>query len=307
MFNTAQARGIDNEDIFAPEAWTFRSTSPDIVVAIIDSGYRQSLGLNDNIRINKDEIWNNVVDDENNGFTDDSYGSNFSDNHPLPVVDSHGTHVAGIAGAEGNNNFGVTWDVQLMPIDLFGTQRYSQNYYEVWSKFLDAVDYAVGNGADVINASLGWDLKLTPEEFSVAVEDLHTDTFRTFKRSFENGTTNVIVAGNESLDFDQDWISYPALYSEFKDGVISVAANADTGDIADYSNYGSSVTIAAPRDDLTDDLRTGVMSIVPNSQYNFVPGTSMASPIVAGATVLIMAENSNLTPADVEDILQISP
>ena len=97
------------------------------------------------------------------------------------------------------------------------------------------------------------------------------------------------------------------MYSEFKDGVISVAANADTGDIADYSNYGFSVTIAAPRDDLTDDLRTGVMSIVPNSQYNFVPGTSMASPIVAGATVLIMAENSNLTPADVEDILQISP
>lgn len=313
LLNTGQATGIDDEDIRAPEAWALQHSSPNVVVGVIDSGIQLNHpDLNNNIWVNQDEIAGNNFDDDNNGYIDDRYGWNFIENSPYPLPESHGTHVAGIIGAEGNNGIGVagvTWDVQLMSLDVLnGTEGDYLSDYEFWYGVLDAIDYAVENGADVINMSLGQDFNLTSRQFIQEFPDLHQDTLFTLQNAVDSGTTVVIAAGNEDLDFDSRWVSYPALYSEFISGVISVAAIQNTGDITSYTNVGSKVTIAAPGGDSqanNNDLE-GILSTVPPSTYEGMDGTSMASPIVAGAVALMKAENPALSPNDVENILDRS-
>lgn len=312
LLNSGQYGGLDNEDIVAPEAWGQRSASPNVVVAVIDGGIQLSHpDLTSNIWINKDEIFNNGDDDDNNGFKDDYYGWNFADNVPNPVPDSHGTHVAGIIGAEGNNGIGitgVTWDVQLMPIDVFGKAGDGgAGMFEFWYSVLDGIDYAVDNGADIINMSLGENFKLNARQFFEKYPQWHEDTKNTLERAVNNGTSIVIAAGNEEINFDNErWISYPAVYSEFIPGVISVASITNTGDVASYSNVGSKVTIAAPGGDTFKKTGAGILSTVTRSRYKAFDGTSMASPVVAGAAALVKAENPSLSPQEIEDVLTSS-
>ena len=318
LLNSGQSGGLDDEDIVAPEAWKRRSTSPDVVVAVIDGGIQLTHpDLINNIWINKDEIPNNNSDDDNNGYKDDRYGWNFADQVPDPVIDpdGHGTHVAGIIGAEGNNGIGttgVTWDVQLMPLDIFGKAGDgATGRLEFWYMVLDAIDYAVNNGADIINMSLGEVFNLNARQFFEKYPQWHEDTLNTFERAVENGTSIVIAAGNEELNFNNErWISYPAVYSEFIPGVMSVASVANNGEFASYSNVGSKVTIAAPGGyidyEKDKDSSRGILSTIPISNYDGMDGTSMASPVVAGAAALIKAENPSLNPRQIEDVLDRS-
>ena len=318
LLNSGQSGGLDDEDIVAPEAWKRRSTSPDVVVAVIDGGIQlDHPDLINNIWINKDEIPYNNVDDDNNGYKDDRYGWNIADQVPDPVIDpqGHGTHVAGIIGAEGNNGIGttgVTWDVQLMPIDAFGiTDGRKFTELQFWYRVLEGVDYAVANGADIINMSLGKLFNLNARQFFQTYPKFHQDTLNTLQNAVDNGTTVVISAGNEKKNFDSDrWISYPAVYSELIPGVISVASVANNGEFASYSNVGSKVTIAAPGGyidyDNDKDYSRGVISTIPISRYDGMDGTSMASPVVAGAAALIKAENPSLNPGQIEDVLHRS-
>ena len=312
LLNSGQFGGLDNEDIVAPEAWNQRSSSPNVVVAVIDGGIQLNHpDLTKNIWINKNEIFHNGNDDDDNGYKDDYYGWNFADNAPNPVPDEHGTHVAGIIGAEGNNGIGisgVTWDVQLMPLDVFGREGDgSAGMFEFWYTVLDAVDYAVDNGADIINMSLGEVFKFNARQFFEEYPQWHEDTLNTFERAVENGTSIVIAAGNEELNFNNKrWISYPAVYSEFIPGVMSVASITNTGDVASYSNVGSKVTIAAPGGDTDEEEGAGILSTVPSSRYEAFDGTSMASPVVAGAAALVKAENPSLSPQEIEDVLTSS-
>ena len=248
VFNTGQAGGLNNEDILAPEAWKIRSTSPDVIVAVIDGGVDiNHPDLSGNIWRNELEIPGNDNDDDNNGYKDDVNGWNFSDNNNLPLPDIHGTHVAGTIGAAGNNNVGVagvTWDVQLMSLDVFGAYEKASD-----ETILEAIYYAVDNGAKVINMSLGQDFQLSYQEFAALLPSSDALYKAAFEYAIEKGVTVVIAAGNSSNNFDQNWISAPAVYSNLYEGVISVAAVANTGDLAEYSNYGSKVTIAAPGGD----------------------------------------------------------
>ena len=118
---------LPNADIVAPEAWKINHSAKDIVVAIVDDGVDiDHPDLKNNIWINKKEMnGSSNNDDDNNNYTDDIYGWNFATNSPNPrpynASFSHGTHVAGTVGAEGNNNIGVTgvaWDVQLMALNV---------------------------------------------------------------------------------------------------------------------------------------------------------------------------------------------
>ena len=315
LLNSGQSGGLDNQDIVAPEAWKRRSTSPEVVVAVIDGGIQLNHpDLIENIWVNKDEIFNSGDDDDDNGYKDDYYGWNFADNVPKPVPDEHGTHVAGIIGAEGNNGIGisgVTWDVQLMPLDVFGKEEDgAASMYKFWYRVLDAIDYAVDNGADVINMSLGELFNLNARQFVQKYPKFHQDTLNTLQNAVDNGTTVVIAAGNEEKDFNKErWISYPAVYSELIPGVISVASVANNGEFASYSNVGSKVTIAAPGgyiDEKDKDFSRGILSTIPISEYDGMDGTSMASPVVAGAAALIKAENPSLNPRQIEDVLDRS-
>ena len=300
LLNTGQAGGIDNEDIYAPEAWKIRSTSPDVVVAVIDGGMQlDHPDLDDNLWINSAEIFGNGIDDDNNGYVDDIYGWNFPANSNLPFADSHGTHVAGIIGAEGNNGkgtTGVTWDTQLMSLDVFNG---SDGAYD--SDIIDAIYYAADNGADVINMSLGGTYEYTTiADWRIFDPNGYASYYEALSYAVNQGSTIVIAAGNEDAHAGTH-LSIPAAFSSVIDGVISVAAISNTGNLTDYTNYGSLVTIAAPGG--SNDEGTGILSTVPTGRYEGMPGTSMASPIVAGAAALIKAENPSFTPADIESII----
>ena len=317
LLNTGQGTGSDNLDIYAPEAWAIRSSSPNVTVAVIDGGVDLAHeDLINNLWVNTGEIPGNLIDDDNNGLTDDYHGWNFANNSPLNISDNHGTHVAGTIGAEGNNNTGVTgvtWDVNLMSLDVFGGPLGGSD-----NAIIDAIYYAVYYGADVINMSLGADINLSIEEFIQQYPEDHDAYFKALTYAVDNGTSVVIAAGNEDLDFDDNWISSPAYFSELIPGVISVAAAANSGQITTYSNYGSQVTIAAPGGDIQDEmiLDNGVFATAPNvpqqtwypfgPKYGFMEGTSMAAPVVSGAIALLYEENPSLTPAEVETILQDS-
>ena len=303
LLNIGQAGGIDDEDIFAPEAWNIRSTSPDVVVAVIDEGIQlDHPDLDDNLWINSDEIFGNGIDDDNNGYVDDIYGWNFPANSNYPYADinhNHGTHVAGIIGAEGDNGIGttgVTWDTQLMSLDVFNGSDGASDL-----DIINAIYYAANNNADIINMSLGSTYQYTTiDEWRISDPSTYSAYYEALSYAVAQGATVVVAAGNED-SYTGTHLSVPAAFSSVIDGVISVAAISNTGDLTDYTNYGASVTIAAPGG--SDGFGAGILSTVPTSSYKEMPGTSMASPIVAGAAALIKAENPNLTPADIESII----
>ena len=309
LFNTGQASGIDNSDIWAPEAWAIRTSSPNTTVAVIDSGVEIAHeDLKNNLWVNPFEIPGNNWDDDGNGKKDDVHGWDFINDAPLSLTGTHGTHVAGTIGAEGNNAIGVTgvtWDVNLMCLDVFAGNR-GVNPYTV----MKAVRYAADNGADVINLSLGLDVNKTVDQYVIENSRIHTDYHDALAYAVNKGSTVVIAAGNKVRNFDEKWLSRPAYLSEYIPGVISVAAVANTGQITSYSNYGSKVTIAAPGGDFNTGgswkKEDGLLATWTSQGYAYNEGTSMATPVVSGAVALIKEENPNLTPADIEEIIQKS-
>ncbi|QNI58117.1 subtilase family protein [Synechococcus sp. BIOS-U3-1] len=152
-----------NVDIGAPEAWKL-GFDAEIPIAIIDGGIDiNHPDLINNLWTNPKEIAGNNLDDDNNGYKDDLHGWNFADGTANVMPDRHGTHVAGITGAKGNNGIGVSgvaWNTQLMTLDVFGNADRASLQAQI-----DAIKYAVNNGAKVINMSLGGHFKITPEEY----------------------------------------------------------------------------------------------------------------------------------------------
>ena len=304
LFNTGQANGGDNEDIVAPEAWKIQNKSPNVVIAVIDSGVRTSHeDLRNNLWTNPVEISGNGLDDDGNGYVDDIYGWNFVENQNWWYVQPHGTHVAGIIAAEGNNSkgiTGVTWDAQLMCLDVM-----DRNGRATSNNITEAIYYAADNGADVINLSLGGTLLYTDlESFKSKDFRLYSLFYDALNYAVDRGCVVVCAAGNEDLNTENHF-QIPASFSALIPGVISVAAVGNTGEITQYSNYSESVTIAAPGGDDRSGYGSKILSTyhLSDSSYGNMSGTSMAAPIVSGAAALIMQKNQSLTPLQVEEIL----
>ena len=304
LFNTGQADGKDNEDILAPEAWNIANKSPDVVIAVIDGGVRTSHeDLRSNLWINSQEIAGNNIDDDGNGYIDDIYGWNFVNQANWWQPDSHGTHVAGLIAAEGNNSLGVsgvTWDAKLMSLDVFGSNKGA-----TVTDIVDAIYYAANNGANVINMSLGSELlNSNLNGFKSEFPEVYNLYFNALTYAVQKGCVVVCAAGNSGLNTEKHF-TIPASFSSYIPGVISVAAVANTGDITSYSNYSESVTIAAPGGDDRDGLGSKMLSTyhLSDDSYTYLAGTSMAAPLVSGAAALIMQVNKDLTPAQVEDVL----
>ena len=142
----------------------------------------------------------------------------------------------------------------------------------------------------------------TIDQWRIVDPNGYASYYEALKYAVDNDCTVVIAAGNEDLDTSIH-LSIPAAFSSVLDGVISTAAVTNSGDLSWYTNYGSSVTIAAPGGNGDGVAGSGILSTVINSAYDDISGTSMASPVVAGAAALIKAENNNFTPADIEGIL----
>jgi parallel beta-helix repeat protein len=304
--NTGQTGGTVDADIDAPEAW---GLDPDweyvvgakyyITVAVLDTGIdydHPELGNNRWINIPED-LGEDDVDDDGNGYVDDKYGYDFagdSADDPLDADEDpkdayyHGTHVAGIIAADGNNHSGITgvcWRAKVMAVKIFADDGIV-NPVTFVSDEVAGIEYAIRNGAKVINASFGGG------GYSVAERDAIADAGAA-------GIIFVAAAGNYSSDNDSSAF-YPASYN--LDNIISVMATDQYDHMAYYSNYGAtSVDIAAPGGDTRFKNREGILSILPTvstefmdaagipTSFGWLQGTSMAAPHVSGAVALMMS------------------
>ena len=229
----AGSPGTPDADIDAPEAWDVTTGSDDVIVAVADTGAALNHpDLASNIWTNPGETGGgketNGRDDDANGYVDDWQGWDFvgNDNRPTDLV-GHGTHVAGIIGAQGGDALGVTgvnWNVKLMVLKVLGDKGEGST-----SHVAAAFDYARANGALVVNASLGG------PNFSTAVHQAVLNA---------SDTLFVAAAGNEGKNNDVT-PSYPC--NSTAPNMVCVAASDQNDGFAGFSNYGAtSVDLAAP-------------------------------------------------------------
>lgn len=266
--------GID-----AGRAWTIATGSADVVVAVLDTGLDLTHpDLAPNLATNPREIPGNGIDDDHNSFIDDVAGWNFSANTADPTdLHGHGSHVAGIISAAGNNNTGiagVAWTGKILPVQFLNAAGSGFT-----SDAVKAVQYAQQRGAQVINAS--WGGGGSSSLLQTAISDFTVQGRGVFVAAAGNSTAN-----NDELPY------YPAGYA----GVVSVAASTRSDELASFSNYGArSVTLVAPGQD--------ILSCYRNSQYAILSGTSMAAPHVSGAAALLLAAKPGTSPAEVKSFL----
>lgn len=266
--------------IGAPAAWDITTGSSSVIVAVIDTGVAYNHpDLAANIALNTGEVPDNGVDDDGNGYIDDYYGYNFSAGNGNPDdVDGHGTHCAGTIGGVGDNSTGVAgvnWTVGLLPVKVLGDDGSGFN-----SDITAGIDYARIRGAKVMNMSLGG-----PGESSAMLEAI--------ERARDAGILVAAAAGNDGEDNDVV-SSFPANYNVAN--LISVAASNSSDKLADFSNYGAQkVHIAAPG--------VSILSSYSGNGYEYLDGTSMATPHVAGVAALIWAANAELSVTQVKDLI----
>ena len=275
--------------IQTPEAWNVSTGSKKIIVAISDTG------VDYNHEDLKDSMWINIkerdgldgVDDDNNGCIDDIYGCDTADNDgdPIPFQSHHGTHVAGIVGAQGNNNIGVTginWNVQIMAVKGFPDGQETTTV----DALIKSIYYAVDNGADMINCS--WGYEAIPSQAEIDA----------FKYARDRGVMVFVAAGNDSKDaksFSPASISF----------VTTVASSTSQDALSDFSNYGDDIDIMAPGGNAGSNGHPSedIYSLGNNGSYVGLIGTSMATPVVTGVAALIKSVNPDLSIYEVEKIL----
>jgi hypothetical protein len=298
------------EKINAPGAWERTTGSKEIVIAVIDAGVQiDHPDLKNNIWENSNEIADNGKDDDANGFIDDVSGWDFvgDNNNPSPDFNktwtegglSHGTIVSGIIAAEGNNKEGVTgitWKSKIMPLRVLndagaGSMR----------DVIRAIDYAVQNGAHIIN-------------FSFVGENYSQGLKEAIVRAHEAGVLIVAAGGNENTNdvgYNIDEVPlYPVCHDGSDNMVIGVAATDALDQKAEFSGYGiSCIDISAPGVSFF-----GTVASNPGFDQNqfselydgYWSGTSMAAPVVSGSLALILSINPTISKQEAIDILMSS-
>jgi subtilisin family serine protease len=275
LSNSGQRGGKEGADISAMRAWATTIGSDKVVVAVLDSGVdytHEDLAPNMWKRPANIEAYH----DNELGTIDDEDGFNAIDNTADPMDENgHGTHCAGIIGAEGGNDVGITgvnWKVRIMPLKFmnaggFGTTKDA----------IEAINYVIdrkkaGVNVRIISASWG------STQRSRALEDV-------IRKAYENDILFVAAAGNASTNNDRQ-PHFPSSYNV--PNVISVAALDRNDQLASFSNFGvKSVAIAAPGVD--------ILSTWLGNEYEEKSGTSMATPVVSGVAALIVAEHPRIS------------
>lgn len=280
--------------IGAPEGWALTTGSPDVVLAVLDTGVDYTHpDLKDNMWRNPGEV-RDGHDSDGNGYVDDIHGWNAITGTGDPMDDhGHGTHVAGTIAARGNNGIGiagVAWEGQIIACK-FLTEEGSG----LLTDALECLDYVLD-----IQSQYNLDIVLTNNSWggrgcSQALEDA-------IKIHNAAGILFVAAAGNEGFDndddgnkcTDKDKAQYPASYDV--DNIISVAALDKENKLASFSNFGeTTVHLAAPG--------VNIYSTWPGNDYIATSGTSMAAPHVSGVLALLKAQDPRRNGAALKEFL----
>lgn len=286
LANSGQRGGKQGADISAMIAWATTTGDDDVVVAVLDSGVdytHEDLAPN---------MWKRSVNltsyhDAELGSVDDEHGFNAIDNSSDPMDENgHGTHCAGIIGAEGGNNIGITgvnWKVRIMPLKFMNSGGFGTT-----KDAIEAINYVIARKKEGVNVriiSASWG----STQRSKALEDA-------IRAAFENDILFVAASGNATTDNDRR-PHFPSSYTV--PNVVSVAALDRNDQLASFSNYGlKSVAIAAPGRD--------ILSTWLGNAYEEKSGTSMATPVVAGVAALIVAENPRISVGELKKRLLAS-
>ena len=287
---------VAGADINLFAAWQKNQGSREVIVAVIDGGidYRHE-DLTGNVGNPAELFGEPGVDDDGNGYIDDIYGWNFINGTNQIEADDHGTHVAGTIGAENNNGVGVcgiagghggNTGVWLLSCQLFGTI----DGREVSASFPEMIKYAADAGAVIAQNSWGYEnITYLPRADQEAI-DYFIQYAGVDERGEQTGPMKggvvIFAAGNENKDYR----TYPAAYEK----VVSVAAYAPDYKKSWYSNFADWVDIAAPGGTYGYGRKYNgecpVYSTLPDNQYGYMQGTSMACPHVSGIAALIVSQ-----------------
>lgn len=281
---------INNSFISAhsfPEGWEIEQGSSDIIIGIVDSGVNYNHeDLKNKQWLNINEIPDNGIDDDENGYVDDYLGWDFwesgysfneivSDNNPFDEYSGHGTHVAGIATAEANNGVGLIgagYNSSYMAIKAGGISDNPNtpdiNETRSIGFGYEGILYAFENNAQIINCSWG----------GSGISNFGEDVLRIVT---EGGSLVISSAGNSNS-------SNPG-YPSSNEYVLSVGSMETSGVKANYSNYGQTVDVFA-----IGSIRSTYGALT--NEYATLSGTSMSSPVVAGLAALIKAQNPSWSP-----------
>jgi subtilisin family serine protease len=293
--------------IGAPTAWDYTTGSSSVVVAVIDVGVDISHeDLKNNIWKNTDEIAGNGLDDDSNGYVDDVYGWNFVENNNDTAVSvirevddvgavNHGTILAGLIGAQGNNSTlgtGLNWNIKIMPVRAIDNAGGG-----VLVNVASAVDYAVDNGADIISLSfVGF---TTYPGLSAALY-----------RAYQKGVLIVAASGNSGTDSSGNANltkvkQYPiCLDSDYVENWILGVASVDSQDhLSDFADYGSCVDILAPGERIFSTQKFAPQSGFSKKFDGGWYGTSFSAPLVAGSAALIKSVHPEWGAKEITNVL----
>lgn len=268
------------------EGWKLEKGDDKTVIAVLDTGIDiDHNDLENNIWVNRAEIADNKKDDDDNGYIDDINGWDFvNDNkNPKPELQGkldsdtivHGTHVAGTIAAERNNEIGVSGvcpKCQIMPLQVLNDQGEGSTKH-----IYNAIEYAIANGADVINLSFG------SYDYS-AIEAKAIDD------AVANHLVVVAAAGNNNRNLNYRHI-YPACHEK----ILGVSAVSEQMAKASFSNYGDEcVDVAAPGSSIFNAFYKNKLQGLDDA-YGYMEGTSMSTPVVAGLAGLLKSYEPDLS------------
>lgn len=252
------------------DVWKITYGDEDIIIGIIDSGIDISNGgIKNSVYINTNEIPNNGIDDDGNGYVDDINGWNFYDNsneiYSAFTSDYHGTMIAGILTDE---NYGVAQNIKYLPLKCFrGTEGSIDDVVQ-------SIEYAYDLGVRIFNCS--WDTNQYSDKLFDVIKSYPDAIF--------------ICSGGKNYDNLDTTSVYPACYD--LPNIICVGGIDASGDIYEFSGYGKEIDIYAPGAD--------IYSLMPENTYNYSEGTSLSVAFVSGAIALAQSIDSSISCEDIK-------